>query len=69
MVIVVVPPLSVPEPRTAVPFLNVTDPLGEGSPKLVFVEVTVTVNVTESPTLAGFLDETTAVLVETLFTV
>ena len=46
--------LSVPVPRVAVPFLNVTVPPGDPAP-----EVTVAVKVTAVPCVEGFLDEAT----------
>jgi hypothetical protein len=48
--------------------LNVTVPLGEGSPKPGFVEVTVAVNVTDCPKFDGFGEEVSDVVVATLLT-
>ena len=51
-------------PRVFVPFLKVTFPVG-----VPFEELTVAVNVTESPKLDGFGFDTNAVVVGTAFTV
>ena len=58
------PPTKVAAPSARVPDLNVTDPVG--TPEVV--AVTVALNVTDSPTVDGFSDELSAVLVVVLFT-
>jgi hypothetical protein len=53
------PPLMLLVPRTVVPFLKVTVPVGVPDD----VEVTVAVNLTNAPNSAGFKEETNAVVV------
>jgi hypothetical protein len=60
---VAVPPLSGAVPNTVVPFLNVTVPVG-----VPLLELTVAVNVTACPTLDGFCDEVSVVVVTALLT-
>src|SRR5262245_41016158 len=64
---VVEPPESAAVPRTAVPSLKVTLPVGVPPPGAT--GVTVAVNVTEAPAIEGFDDDTTAVVVADLITV
>ena len=57
-----VPALRVTVPKVTVPFLNVTVPAGVP----VYCGKTVAVKVTDSPTVDGFADETSAVVVVAL---
>ena len=59
------PPLSVFVASVVVPFLNVTLPVGVPET----VGVTVAVKVTDCPKLEGLSEDTTAVVVPSLFTV
>jgi hypothetical protein len=68
VVYVAVEPCNADVPRIAPPFLNVTVPVGAGSPKFVLLAVTVAVNVTASPRNDGFNVDATAVEVGTLVT-
>lgn len=54
------PPLMLLVPRTVVPFLNVTVPVGVPDT----VDLTVAVNLTNAPNSAGFKEETNVVVVE-----
>lgn len=58
------PPLSRTFPMIVVPFLNVTVPVGVPP----YSGTTVAVKVTDSPTVEGFTDETTMVVVDAWFT-
>src|SRR5271157_1387248 len=58
------PPLSVPVPSVAPPFLKVTMPVGVP----VVVDFTVAVKVTVAPKAAGFFDETTETELPALLT-
>ena len=53
------PPLSAPVPKTVLPFLNVTVPVGVPVP----VCVTVAVNMTDWPNIEGFFEDVTLVVV------
>lgn len=57
------PGVSVAEPSEAVPFINVTDPVGAA-----YVLETVAVSVTDCPKLDGFSEDATAVVVVAAFT-
>jgi len=54
------PPLMLLVPRTVVPFLKVTVPVGVPDT----VDLTVAVNLTNAPNSAGFKEETNVVVVE-----
>jgi hypothetical protein len=58
-----IPPDKPPEPTVAPPLLKATTSPSGGGPEL---ELTVAVNVTDWPTLLGFNDEVTAVVVDAL---
>jgi hypothetical protein len=60
---VATPLVSVPAPSFAVPFINVTLPVG-----FPLDAETVAVNVSDCPKVEGFRDEVTAVVVLALFT-
>ena len=57
------PPLSVPVPKVAAPFLKVTDPLG-----VPIEPATVAVNVTDWPKLEGLSEEIKVVVLAIFFT-
>ena len=58
------PPLSRTLPMIVAPFLNVTVPVGVP----LYCGTTVAVKVTDSPTVGGFTDETSMVVVVARFT-
>jgi hypothetical protein len=60
-------PFSVPVPRSIVPSLKVTVPVGAPAPGAT--TFTVAVKVTDWPVIDGFRDEATLVVVLALFTV
>lgn len=61
---VALPPISVPVPNVAAPFLNVTVPVGVPLvDDLIFA-----VNVTETPCFDGFFEDVTALVVAALCT-